>query len=123
MSIPFSKTKNFQIKLYKGVHKEPVLFDDEGIVVLGCNIHDAMIGYIFVSPWPNFKVTTSTGTARFDQQAKSVAVWHPWVSGLEKPLMFSMSEVELNGFKIMLNITKPKPLKTIKNKFKKYYQN
>ena len=45
----FSKPKSFEIKLYKGTEIEPILFDKPGLVVLGCNIHDDMIGYIVVA--------------------------------------------------------------------------
>jgi len=119
----FSKPKNFQIKLYKGVPKKPLLFDQPGIVVLGCNIHDSMIGYIFVSQWPTFKVTPSSGQVNFESSAKEIAVWHPWVSGLEKPERFLVSELRGKDFKIELNLMPPKPIKKLKNKFKKFYSN
>jgi len=35
--------------LYKGSDIEPIQFDKPGLVILGCNIHDDMIGYIFVA--------------------------------------------------------------------------
>uniref|UniRef100_A6VWA2 Methylamine utilization protein n=1 Tax=Marinomonas sp. (strain MWYL1) TaxID=400668 RepID=A6VWA2_MARMS len=44
----FSQPKTFEIKLYKGTEVAPILFDKAGLVVLGCNIHDDMIGYIVV---------------------------------------------------------------------------
>jgi plastocyanin len=49
----FSPAKPFQLPLYKGSAHPPVLFDRPGIVTLGCNIHDSMLGFIFVaaSPW------------------------------------------------------------------------
>lgn len=45
----FSLPKAFEIKLYKGSDIPPIQFDTPGTVVLGCNIHDSMIGYIFVA--------------------------------------------------------------------------
>ncbi|MBJ7538795.1 methylamine utilization protein [Marinomonas transparens] len=45
----FSKPKSFELKLYKGSDIAPILFDKSGLVVLGCNIHDSMIGYIYVA--------------------------------------------------------------------------
>ena len=44
----FSKPNNFELPLYKGSPPDPVLFQHEGIVTLGCNIHDSMLGYIVV---------------------------------------------------------------------------
>jgi plastocyanin len=45
----FSLSKAFETKLYKGSEIPPIQFDTPGMVVLGCNIHDSMIGYIFVA--------------------------------------------------------------------------
>ena len=119
----FSKPKNFQIKLYKGVPKQPLRFDQEGVVVLGCNIHDSMIGYIFVSPWPNFQVTSENGQVSFKANSKELAVWHPWMLGQDKPQNFLVSDLEKSNFKIQLQLTPPKPIKKLKSKFKKYYGN
>lgn len=45
----FSEPKSFELKLYNGNEIPPIEFDKSGIVVLGCNIHDSMIGYILVA--------------------------------------------------------------------------
>jgi plastocyanin len=49
----FSAAKPFEIKLYAGTAAPPILFDKAGEVVLGCNIHDDMLGYVYVvdTPW------------------------------------------------------------------------
>ena len=49
----FSQPKRFQLPLYRGSTHPPVFFDQAGIVTLGCNIHDNMLGFIYVadSPW------------------------------------------------------------------------
>lgn len=44
----FSPAKRFELRLYHGTTAEPVLFDRAGTVTLGCNIHDAMLAYIYV---------------------------------------------------------------------------
>jgi plastocyanin len=44
----FSSAKPFELKLYSGKPSNPVVFDRPGIVTLGCNIHDQMLGYIVV---------------------------------------------------------------------------
>jgi len=59
----FSPAKPFEIKLYTGNSPE-ILMDKPGIVTLGCNIHDWMIGYVFVVPTPHFARTDASGTAR-----------------------------------------------------------
>ena len=45
----FSPAKVFDIKLYAGQPEKPEKFDTSGVVVLGCNIHDSMVGYIYVA--------------------------------------------------------------------------
>ena len=76
----FSQTKTFELPLYKGVPAHPVLFDKPGIVVLGCNIHDWMLGYIDVvtSPWS--AKTDETGRASImaiPAGKYTVTVWQP----------------------------------------------
>jgi plastocyanin len=61
----FSPAKRFQLPLYKGDHHPPVVFDREGLVVLGCNIHDDMAGYIYVTSAPYFGKTDSAGLFDF----------------------------------------------------------
>ncbi|MEQ3640110.1 MAG: methylamine utilization protein [Alteromonas sp.] len=73
----FSPTKPFEIKLYKGSNVEPVLFDKAGIGTLGCNIHDDMVGHIYVSDGEVTSVSDSNGIASFDQSVPdTVIVWH-----------------------------------------------
>jgi plastocyanin len=48
----FSPTKKFEIKLYVGTPAEPVVFDQPGVAVLGCNIHDQMAAWVVVVPTP-----------------------------------------------------------------------
>ncbi len=62
----FSPVKPFELKLYAGTPAAPVLFDKAGIVVLGCNIHDRMTGWIVVVDTPYFAKTDATGQAKID---------------------------------------------------------
>jgi plastocyanin len=57
----FSRTKSFELPLYRGEEASPVLFDKEGVVKVGCNIHDWMSGIILVLPTPYFAVTDEAG--------------------------------------------------------------
>lgn len=49
----FSPAKRFEIKLYVGTPAQPVVFDQPGIAVLGCNIHDQMAAWVVIvdTPW------------------------------------------------------------------------
>ncbi len=62
----FSPAKRFEIKLYAGTPVDPIAFDKPGEVVLGCNIHDHMIAYIYVVDSPWFAKTDKDGNARID---------------------------------------------------------
>lgn len=76
----FSPTKRFELRLYEGTPSAPVLFDKAGLVVLGCNIHDWMLGYIYVTDDPWFAVTDAQGAVRFEGLSAAsyeVTVWHP----------------------------------------------
>ena len=75
----FSPAKPFEIKLYTGTSPQ-ILLDRAGIVTLGCNIHDWMIGYVVVVATPHFARTDSSGQARLrDLPAGSYEVhaFHP----------------------------------------------
>ena len=77
----FSPAKRFELPLYHGRPPEPVLFDRTGTVVLGCNIHDHMIGYILVLDTPYFTAADEDGRYRLplpeSGSADELLVWHP----------------------------------------------
>ena len=57
----FSAAKTFELPLYKDKPAAPVLFDEPGVVTLGCNVHDWMIGYVVVVDTPWFAKTGKDG--------------------------------------------------------------
>ncbi len=57
----FSPAKTFEIPLYKGIPADPIVFKQEGVVTLGCNIHDWMSAYIVVVNTPYFAKTDQQG--------------------------------------------------------------
>jgi plastocyanin len=59
----FSQAKKFELALYKGDEHPPLVFERAGIVVLGCNIHDGMLGYVVVVDTPHFTTTDAAGRA------------------------------------------------------------
>jgi plastocyanin len=79
-----SPAKEFELPLYAGIPAEPVTFDKEGFITLGCSIHDWMVAYIAVLPTPYFGVTGKDGrTVLEDLPAGqySVEVWQPLLKG------------------------------------------
>ena len=78
----FSPAKAFELKLYSGTPAKPVIFDKAGPIVLGCNIHDWMVGYIYVVDTPYFAKTDKAGAARLDALPAGdyqFRVWHPYM--------------------------------------------
>jgi len=50
----FSPAKVFELQLYKDEHPQPLPFDKTGTVEMGCNVHDWMLGYVYVVDTPYF---------------------------------------------------------------------
>ena len=59
----FSPAKKFELKLYAGTPAQPVRFEQSGVVVLGCNIHDQMVGWVLVLDTPYYAQTSTSGQA------------------------------------------------------------
>jgi plastocyanin len=79
-----SPAKEFELPLYAGVLAEPVTFDKEGFVTLGCSIHDWMVAYIAVLPTPYFQVTGKDGRTVLENLPAgpyTVQVWQPLLKG------------------------------------------
>lgn len=84
----FSPAKSFELGLYKGSAHPPLTFDESGVVILGCNIHDNMLGYIFVVDTPYFAKTDETGHATIDALPPggyTVRIWTPRARDGELP--------------------------------------
>ena len=81
----FSPPRRFDLPLYVGTPAKPVLFDKPGVVVLGCNIHDWMIAYIYVSESPYYATTGANGEATISGMPAgdyTVRVWHPQLADM-----------------------------------------
>ena len=76
----FSKGNSFELELYGREEKRFVSFDTPGVVAVGCNIHDNMIGYIRVMDTPGVIYTNENGVALIavdDASPGTLNVWHP----------------------------------------------
>jgi len=83
----FSPAKRFELPLYSGTPAAPVVFDRPGIVAIGCNIHDWMLGYIYVAETPYLARTGADGRARLEGLPAGryvVRAWHPRMEGAEE---------------------------------------
>jgi plastocyanin len=90
----FSRTKVFELPLYKGEDAPPVLFDKAGVVKIGCNL-----------PTPYYAMTDETG--RFvlpglPPGTYSLACWHELSKG---KLEDTARRVEVGGNRTEINFT------------------
>jgi len=74
----FSKAKQFELKLYAGKPKSSVEFEQNGVVIVGCNIHDSMVGSIYVAK-NSAMISDSDGKVSLDIDLATdqISVWHP----------------------------------------------
>lgn len=77
----FSAAKRFELRLHQQkAAPQEVRFDRPGLVTLGCNIHDWMLGFILVLDSPWFSQTDGDGRARLDFEpaaGQQLHIWHP----------------------------------------------
>ena len=74
-----SEARAFNLPVSRDVAVQ-IVFDQPGVVVLGCNIHDWMVAYLLVLETPHFAVTSAQGSAvlrNLPPGSYRVSVWHP----------------------------------------------
>ncbi len=100
----FSAPRTFELKLYSGVPAKPVVFDKPGVVTLGCNIHDWMVGYVYVADTPWFGKTGADGIAAVDAPPGEyvATAWHPWSAD---PATEQKLRVEAGGGRLQFRMT------------------
>jgi plastocyanin len=106
----FSPARQFQLPLYRGKPYPPVQFDQAGIVTLGCNIHDNMLGYIVVTAAPFFGRANEHGEwslADLPDGRYRVRVWHPLLNEPVEPERV----VEIHGEREAVEIRLSKALR------------
>jgi plastocyanin len=78
----FSATKPFDLKLFAREQNRTVRFDKAGVVAVGCNIHDQMSAYIYVTDTAWTALTDANGVVAFrdaPERTTTIAVWHPYL--------------------------------------------
>lgn len=76
----FSPVKRFELTLEPGETSPAIVFDEIGVAAIGCNIHDHMIAYIFVTDSPWTVITDEDGIANIagvPNGTYDVKIWHP----------------------------------------------
>ena len=78
----FSPAKRFELKLYGRDETRKVTFDKAGVVALGCNIHDQMIGFVVVLDTPYAAKVGASGEvtlADLPPGGGILTVWQPYL--------------------------------------------
>lgn len=76
----FSKIRKFELVLRPGESSPPLELDNTGIAAVGCNIHDDMVTYLFVTSAAHAVMSDGTGAARMENLSPgqyTVNIWHP----------------------------------------------
>lgn len=100
----FSPAKKFEIQLYGHDETRAVAFPTPGVVALGCNIHDKMSAFIYVTDTPYAAKTDAAGKATITgvpAGAATAEIWHPHASAagqrLEQTLTISAQATTLTA--------------------------
>lgn len=78
----FSPAHPFELKLYGREETRTVKFDRVGVIALGCNIHDSMVGFIKVVDTPYAAKTDAQGQVTLHGLPAGpgvVKIWHPYL--------------------------------------------
>ena len=100
-----SKPKKFEFPLYMPGKAETIVFDQPGIVTIGCNIHDWMLAYLVVLPTPWFAKTDARGVAVAAAPPGKfrLEVWHPRL-GTPVSLDVTLSDSEPQPIQLPLSL-------------------
>jgi plastocyanin len=74
----FSPIKAFEFMLVPGEASEPVRFERTGVVAIGCNIHDRMVAYLYVTDLPWASLTDQQGRAVLSDPPDGTYMLHTW---------------------------------------------
>jgi plastocyanin len=80
----FSPVKAFEFLVNSGETSTPLRLDKPGVIAIGCNIHDQMLGYLVVTDSPWVARSAADGVVRFDTLPPGeydVEVWQPRLRG------------------------------------------
>jgi plastocyanin len=89
----FSQIKQFAFEIDEGRRSEGVVFDKPGVAAIGCNIHDRMITYVYVSEQPWAALSDRDGRAKFAMLPAGSyrgSVWHPQLPPGAPRTLFSL---------------------------------
>lgn len=123
----FSAPNNFELKLYRKKDAPPVRFRTVGVVELGCNIHDSMNGYIYVTDVAVYGVSDTQGRLSLAanlaaDESITLDIWHPTM-GMKKPhrVIYRLTQpARAIQLPIQIVNTKPSPTSSLKDRLQRF---
>lgn len=118
----FSAAKTFELKLYADKPEKPIVFNTPGVVVVGCNIHDSMIGYIYVAEHQPY-TSSALGVVLIETDVPSpqISIWHPYATkGAESRETYEIDQLKQNAlgeFIVEMEIMPPPPRESFEDTF------
>ena len=106
----FSPPKQFQLSLYRGSVHPPIEFNTAGLVVLGCNIHDEMVGYILVTNSPYHGQTDAHGNGRISGAPPGnyrIRIWAPRIADAPTTLERRVELADAAAVDVTFALAKP----------------
>jgi plastocyanin len=118
----FSPAKVFELPLYGNGQNVNLseLFDQAGVVEIGCNIHDWMLGYIYVAQTRLAVKTDASGQAVISGVPAgdyTVSVWHPRapVDSQELETTISFDDAQASNLRMALTLERDNRLRRAPN--------
>jgi plastocyanin len=105
----FSPAKRFQLPLYKGAQHRPVNFDKAGLVVLGCNIHDQMVGYIYVTDAGYYGKSDAQGTLHLSNLPAgdyTLTWWSPYIADAPEKMTETVHVAEHEPVSVQVQLSR-----------------
>jgi plastocyanin len=99
-----SKTKTFDLGLYKKGTKKTVKFEKSGLVKIYCNIHEKMVSYILILDNPYYTTTDKDGNFKIENVPKGkfkLAAWHRYSDVQNKDLEITDGKEVKLGFDLV----------------------
>jgi plastocyanin len=110
----FSPIRQFEMTLAQGEKSPPLAFDKPGVATLGCNIHDHMIAYVFVTDTPWTALTGADGRVQIPDVppgSYDAQIWHPQLlPGTPAPSEHLMLSSESTNWSAKLKLISPAPM-------------
>jgi hemoglobin len=82
-----SRSKAFDLGIYKSGESRDVTFKSEGLIKLGCNLHANMTAHVVVVAAPHYAVTDASGSFRFRSLVPGKYKLRAWTEDSNDPVI------------------------------------